>query len=113
MADGRVIALTLERSALATDCDRADVLVTRHFTRGACKGPALVLDGAHFEKAGATHLQRTADGAYTLLPACQPGLDRPWSRAPKAAAAPDGALDETRWTPDETDVENRWAATPD
>lgn len=88
LPDGRTIALVLERSALAQDCARADIVVTRHFARGACKGPGTVFDGAHFEKMGATHLWMGDAGRVDMRTAREPGLDRPWWPAPARRAAP-------------------------
>lgn len=97
MADGRIVALVLDRRALPEDCARASVVVTRLPLRGICEGPALVLDGAHFAAAGATRVYFNGAGAPTLATARSPDRDRPWSPAPRAAAAPDG------FTPGEDD----------
>lgn len=86
--NGRSIALVLERPALAEDCARADILVTRLYTRGACAKPALLLDGAHFDASGATRVFLEKGGDARLVTARNARQDRPWSRArPPSAAA--------------------------
>ena len=91
MGGGRIVALVLDRRAMPEDCARAFVVVTRLPARGACEGPALVLDGAHFAAAGrnARHVRRgwRSDGVERA----SGEQDRPWSRAPRAAATPGAA----------------------
>jgi competence protein ComEC len=95
LADGRSLALVLRAQALPEDCARADVLVTPlravEICAGARKAPALVLDGAYFAARGATHVFFTPDGGFRLVSAREPGLDRPWTRAPAPVRAPPGA----------------------
>ena len=82
--DGRRVALVLEPNALAEDCARADILITRLYVRERCKGPELVLDGAHFATHGATSLRLGADGLFTMQVARLKDTRRPWDpqRAP-------------------------------
>lgn len=87
LRDGRTIALVIERPALPEDCARADILVTRLHTRGACAKPTLVLDGAHFDAAGATRAFLPRDGDARLVTARNARQDRPWSRARPAFVA--------------------------
>ena len=83
LPDGRSLALVLDMRALAEDCARADIVVTKLFVRNLCKQPALVLDGAHFERQGATQVYLTPDGQFRLHSVRAAGLDRPWTKAPK------------------------------
>lgn len=101
LRDGRIVALVLDRQALPEDCARADIVVTRLYTRGLCARPALVLDGAHFGAAGATRVffdgnkgsfdqnKGSLDRGEGLrfVTARSPHQDRPWSRAPKSPPA--------------------------
>ncbi len=104
LADGRTIALLLNRQALVEDCRRADIVVTPLFVRGLCKGPALLMDGAHFERSGATHVH-AGSGAELRQRSVRAGdFDRPWSRAPKAETRPvetdDEAMERDEAAPD-------------
>ncbi len=102
LPDGRSLALVLRLSALAEDCGRADVLVTplraREICAGAARQPALLMDAAHFAARGATHAFVAPEGGFSLRTVREPGLDRPWTRAPRATlpanAAGSGSLDE-------------------
>jgi len=90
LADGRSLALVLRAQALPEDCARADVLVTplraAEICAGARKAPALLLDAAHFAARGASHVFFTPDGGFRLVSVREPGLDRPWTRAPRPLA---------------------------
>jgi competence protein ComEC len=90
MIDGRTVALVLAPAALAEDCQRADIVVTRLRTFGRCTGPELVLDGAHFDARGATELRLTPDGGLSLRTGRNAGVERPWlpAKAPRFARAP-------------------------
>ncbi|MFN3890545.1 MAG: ComEC/Rec2 family competence protein [Beijerinckiaceae bacterium] len=87
LKDGRVVALVLERAAMPEDCARADIVVTRLHTRGACAKAPLVLDGAHFDAFGATRVFWDGTGSARLVTARTARQDRPWSRAPKPGPA--------------------------
>jgi len=87
LPDGRSLALVLDMRALAEDCARADIVVTKLFVRNLCKQPALVLDGDHFERHGATQVYMTPNGRFSLRSVRAPDLDRPWTKAPKPPAA--------------------------
>lgn len=78
LMDGRIIALVFEPKALAEDCTRADILITRLYLGGRCKGPELVLDGAHFAAHGATSLRLKADGSIGLDVARRKDRQRAW-----------------------------------
>ena len=86
LPDGRSLALVLDMRALAEDCARADIVVTRLFVRDLCKKPTLVLDGAHFERYGATHVHLLPEGQFRFRSVRAAELDRPWTKAPKPAA---------------------------
>ncbi len=108
LVDGRTIALVLTPAALAEDCLRADILVTRLRVGERCKGPELVLDGAHFAAHGASEIRLAPDGALVTRTARAPDLDRPWlaHKAPRfarpaAAREPRGERDSTEnWDDD-------------
>ncbi|MDB5570533.1 MAG: ComEC/Rec2-related protein [Hyphomicrobiales bacterium] len=104
LPDGRTIALLLNRQALAEDCRRADVVVTPLFVRSLCKGPALVMDGAHFERHGATHLHAGPGETLRRRSVREADMDRPWSRAPKpdlrAPDPDDDAMERDELAPD-------------
>ncbi len=76
--DGRIVALVLEPQALAEDCARADVVVTRLYTNGRCKGPERVLDGTHFAAHGATELRLQKNGTFEMRVAREAGVQRAW-----------------------------------
>ncbi|MDB5641053.1 MAG: competence protein ComEC [Hyphomicrobiales bacterium] len=90
LIDGRTVALVLTPAALAEDCQRADIVVTRLHVFGRCTGPELVLDGEHFAARGATELRLAPDGSLALRTARIETIDRPWSprRTPRFARAP-------------------------
>lgn len=87
LRDGRIVALVVDRQALPEDCARADIVVTRLYTRGHCARPALVLDGAHFGVAGATRVFLEGSEGLRFVSARSRRQDRPWSRAPRSPAA--------------------------
>jgi competence protein ComEC len=87
LVDGRTVALVLEPAALLEDCGRADVLVTRLRVANICKGPELLLDGAHFATHGSTELRIAADGTLEARPSRRPEINRPWSPQPVQAVA--------------------------
>jgi competence protein ComEC len=98
MKDGGIVALVIDRKALAEDCARAQIVVTRHFARGVCAKPALLLDGAHFAAAGATRVFLDPAGDAHIVTARNVRQDRPWSRAPRPPTAlvpPDDAGPDT------------------
>ncbi len=76
--DGRTVALVLEPQALGEDCARADVVITRLFVGARCKGPELVLDGAHFAAHGATAISLRADGTWVMRVSRPEGTQRVW-----------------------------------
>jgi competence protein ComEC len=108
--DGRVIAFVTEPQALAEDCARADVVVTRLYVGTRCHGPELILDGAHFAAHGATELRLRPDGTWTQRVSRVEGTDRPWhphrqarfTRAPVIAngQAQDDVEDPRLFSPD-------------
>ncbi|MBX9740010.1 MAG: ComEC family competence protein [Beijerinckiaceae bacterium] len=82
LQDGRTVALVLDMAALQEDCGRADILVTRLWAASMCRGPELLLDGAHFAAHGATEL-RLAESGDLLMKVSRPaGLNRPWAKGP-------------------------------
>jgi competence protein ComEC len=82
LADGRAVALVLDRSAFAEDCLRADVLVTPLYAPTGCAA-ALVLDREKLAETGAvTLLARGKDWAMTTARGVDE--DRPVARAETA-----------------------------
>ncbi len=116
LRDGRIIALVLDREALAHDCGRADIVVTPIFADGLCNGPELLIDAGYLQKQGATRLWLKPDGMLYAQHARDADYDRPWSPAPRrpaqatpanngwtaASGPPAGAADE----PDNADILN-------
>lgn len=88
LRDERRLALVIDRRALAEDCARAHVIVTRLAVGDVCSGPALALDAAFFAAHGATRAFLSADGAWRLETARTAAQDRPWSPAPRRAPEP-------------------------
>ncbi len=70
---GGVIALSERAEALADDCARARILVTA--LAAACKGPALVIDGAAADKAEGFEIGLSPLTAHTVR---QARGERPW-----------------------------------
>ena len=78
MADGGFVALALQPEALADDCERAALVVTRAAGAAACR--ASVIDRDRLRRQGAMALRRSRDGF--AVDAVRPkGVDRPWSPA--------------------------------
>ena len=96
--DGRLIAFVIEPRALAEDCARADILITRLYVGTRCQGPELILDGAHFAAHGATQLHLRADGQWAQRVARVDGAKRPWhpQRQARLIRAPVGASAEAQ-----------------
>jgi competence protein ComEC len=78
LIDGRTIGLVLQPGALMEDCRRVDILITRLRVDARCKGPELVLDGAHFAAHGATELRLMADGTLAMKTSRSTDMERPW-----------------------------------
>ena len=87
LPDGRAVALVQERAALAEDCARAAVVVTRWRTQGLCAGPDLVIDGATLDEGGAV-AARIAGQGFRLTADRAKGYDRPWAPAKARSVAP-------------------------
>lgn len=87
LPDGRAVALVFDRAALAEDCARAAVVVTRWRTQGLCAGPSLVIDGDRLEASGAV-AARVEGAAFVLKTDRPPGYDRPWAPAKSRPAPP-------------------------
>jgi competence protein ComEC len=75
--DGRTVALVQDRRALLEDCARAAVVLTRLRAPPDCRA-ALVLDGAHLARHGATAVRWTESG-HELATARSPSDVRPWT----------------------------------
>jgi competence protein ComEC len=86
LRDGRTLALILDPRIAAEDCGRADIVVTRFWLGETCRGPLLVIDGAHLAAYGATEIRLAKNAPPIMRTARTPTLDRPWSRPPRIAA---------------------------
>ncbi|MBI3436992.1 MAG: ComEC family competence protein [Proteobacteria bacterium] len=86
LADGRLVALARTAQAVAEDCTRAAVLVTRRSAPADCA--ALVIDRSRRHGHGALALRRS-DNDWQVEAARPPSVNRPWAPAttPKPAAA--------------------------
>lgn len=80
-ADGRIVALVFDRAALAEDCGRSDILVTRLWVGDSCRGPDLVIDGRFLDAYGATELRFGPEGEIQRRSHRSAAYDRPWARA--------------------------------
>ena len=98
LVDGRTVALVLQPAALAEDCARADILVTRLHVFDRCAGPELVIDGAALAERGATELRLGAAGELMLRTARSASVERPWHprRAPRFTRPPAREARDTR-----------------
>lgn len=83
---GRVIALAQDRRAVAEDCRRAEILLTRQRAPPNCAA-AIVIDGSFLSAHGATAI-RFAEGGHQIETARSTAEDRPWRRAPAPVAQP-------------------------
>ena len=81
LADGRAVAVVLDASAFAEDCQRAAVIVTPLFAPTACAAK-VVIDRSSLKQTGAVTLKTTGEGFRTQS-ARSPDEDRPWSPAVK------------------------------
>ncbi len=81
LADGRAIAVDLDRAAFAEDCTRAAVVVTPLYAPSGCKAQ-VVLDRESLRRTGAVTLKARPDG-FVQSTARTADEDRPWSRKPK------------------------------
>ncbi len=79
LADGALVALTLQPDAFSDDCDRAAVIVTARQPPADCR--AMVIDREALQGQGATSLRRVGD--RFVMDAVRPrGLQRPWAQGP-------------------------------
>ena len=84
LADGRAIAVDLDRAAFAEDCARAAVVVTPLYAPSGCKA-GVVLDRETLRRTGAVTLKSSgsAKTGFTMASARTADEDRPWSPKPK------------------------------
>ncbi|MET0971051.1 MAG: ComEC/Rec2 family competence protein [Tardiphaga sp.] len=93
LADGGLVALTLQPAGFADDCSHAVVIITTRQAPPDCR--ALVIDQENLRSNGAMTLYKTGDRFVTK--AIRPrGLDRPWSPAIAEDAASGVAENATR-----------------
>lgn len=78
LADGRMVALALRIDALADDCSRAALVVTRKPAPPDCT--AMVIDRPRLVSQGALALTSRGDG-FAIQPVRARGANRPWSPA--------------------------------
>ena len=77
-AGGVLIAQALKPEALADDCERAALIVTRGRCLLACA--ASVIDAERLRRQGAMALRRSREG-FVVEAVKAGGIDRPWSPA--------------------------------
>jgi competence protein ComEC len=78
LADGAIVALTMQPEAFADDCAQAKLIVTTRQSPAGCA--AQVIDAETLRKSGAMALRRTGGGF--VIDAIRPnGVDRPWAPA--------------------------------
>ncbi|MCW5680218.1 MAG: ComEC family competence protein [Xanthobacteraceae bacterium] len=75
LKDGTLIALPLKPEALADDCTRAALIISRREVPANC--PLPVIDRNTLAATGALALRKTRDG-WEVRPARSPFADRPW-----------------------------------
>jgi competence protein ComEC len=85
LADGRLVALAKLPEALAEDCHRAALVVSRHAAPRDCAARAV--DREVWRAGGAIDLRWTGKG-FEMTAARPRGHDRPWARAIGADDAP-------------------------
>ena len=85
LANGRTLALTLERAGFAEDCSRAAILVTPLDAPAGC-GAELVIDRGRLAATGALAI-RFGELGVTMRSVRAPVVDRPWSPAPRREIA--------------------------
>lgn len=78
LADGRSVALVLDKSAFAEDCERAPIIITPLAAPAFCRESAELYDRDYFAAYGASYIY--PDGRHET--ATNARIDRPW--APKA-----------------------------
>ncbi len=88
LPDGRTLALSWTYAALAEDCARAAIVVTRLVAPPTCRETAFVLDGADLARHGAASLMLNEDGTVALRTA-RGGLRRVWQGDPAPVRGPD------------------------
>lgn len=86
LADGRTVALVIDRASLREDCRRADIIITNLPTIQTCvEGQHRIFEKAYFERYGATLVHSRAPDIWRTTTTLDPRIDRPWRR--KVAAA--------------------------
>ncbi|NEU11680.1 ComEC family competence protein [Methylobacterium sp. BTF04] len=86
LGDGRKVALVTDKRALAEDCARANILVTRRDVPPGCAA-SLVIDRTFLAAHGATAIRFAPDGPV-LATARRPGETVPWRTQPVVSAKP-------------------------
>ena len=90
-ADGGLVALALRPEALADDCERAALLVTRA-AGAAAACAASVIDADRLRRQGAMALRRSRDGFVGRGGQGREAIDRPWSPAVADESEADAAV---------------------
>ena len=85
LPQGRLLALTLERTALAEDCARADLLITPLDAPAGCRA-SRVIDRSTLAETGAISMQIKPD-LIAMRRARVEKENRPWSPAPRRNVA--------------------------
>ena len=82
LADGTLVAFARTAAAVAEDCARASLVVTRREVQPGCA--ATVVDRKTLREHGATALRRSGQG-WEVETAWPSGYGRPWARAARSA----------------------------
>jgi competence protein ComEC len=99
MMGGGLLALSRDPASLVDDCAAARILISTGVVRGACDGPALIIDRRTLAASGAapgTLALRVDEGGIVFMPAALAPGTRPWaparqvyySRAPAGPVTP-------------------------
>lgn len=107
LADGRSVALVLERDAFTDDCERATIVITALTAPAGCREGAEVYDRAFLSIYGATYIY--PNGRHET--ARNERIDRPWAPKtqhpvpvqPNAVASPPATANAPVWTPEAPD----------
>lgn len=89
LADGRAIAVVIDRASLREDCRRAGIVISNLPSIAACaRDGQQILDKAYFERYGASLIHSRSPGEWKTQTTLDPTTDRPWRRKAVAIGQP-------------------------
>lgn len=97
LAGGGHLSLAWSYAALAEDCGRARIIVTRLIAPPGCRNAALVIDGADLARHGAAALYR--DGLDYRIATARGNSERPWEPKRQPPEGPDFAAPDSDAVP--------------